>query len=603
MFRLTERQLHLLFGGLFIVSILLFCVFGIRRIPQSRPDRELTKIENFSDGWVCTYYAKEEKKSKESTQENKEEDQENQNKVVDILNLPAEISVEKGKMVLMTHKIPEQMTETAYLLIRTKQEGLRVYVGESIIYSNSQKDTNLPASHVVSLPVEYSGMEMTVEFYAPDSEKIEIETIQMGSYGELLLQTVEENGTFLLAGSILILFSVVMLILCLFIQYDWGRKKIFVYAALEGLLTGIYFTIYSEFIQVITDWSDNFYLIRACLLVIMAVLHLMLVRCFTNKKKVLVFIDVGILAYIVFYIAAMVLQAFSLFSFAQLEVAGIALYGLGILVYTIVLAVAVFIYHRAEGKTAFVANGFFLLGIIGSIAMNILGAKIFSYQILIPLSFGIYLLIMCLSGFRKAIAEENGTRSDEYAVRQEMVEQFNPNLVFASLRAMQNLVKKDTSVSLKVLYYLSVYIRDNLKSIGEFGEEISFETELEHILAYLQLQKLKSANLEFVVECKEKEFVVPRGAIEQLVEKAVKYGITKNNQKGKLVIRSYQRQEEYAIQIIDDGVGFDFSKLKKNKPTSLKNILSMLEEDYQAKTEVISRSGKGTVITIVLPMI
>lgn len=88
-----------------------------------------------------------------------------------------------------------------------------------------------------------------------------------------------------------------------------------------------------------------------------------------------------------------------------------------------------------------------------------------------------------------------------------------------------------------------------------------------------------------------------------MVENAVKYGVANNGNRGNVVIRTYQREEGYAIQVVDDGAGFDRNKLTRKSPTALLNLFAMLEKTCQAKFEMISKEGKGTVITIILPVL
>ena len=107
----------------------------------------------------------------------------------------------------------------------------------------------------------------------------------------------------------------------------------------------------------------------------------------------------------------------------------------------------------------------------------------------------------------------------------------------------------------------------------------------------------------FTVECKVKDFQIPRHSIEPMVENAVMHGISNQDDMGNIVIRTYLRAEGYAIQVVDDGVGFDSHILKRKSSTALLNLFDLLEETCQAQTEVISKEGKGTVITIVLPVL
>ena len=146
-------------------------------------------------------------------------------------------------------------------------------------------------------------------------------------------------------------------------------------------------------------------------------------------------------------------------------------------------------------------------------------------------------------------------------------------------------------------------VKNNIKAMNSQGEIISFSEELEHIMAYLNLQKTRNSGFSFVIESKVKDFKIPRNTIEPLVENAVKYGIGGKDNKGNVVVRSYNREEGYAIQIIDTGIGFDTANLKNTSSTSIKNIFEMLKDKCKAKTEIISKENKGTVITIIIPMI
>ena len=194
-------------------------------------------------------------------------------------------------------------------------------------------------------------------------------------------------------------------------------------------------------------------------------------------------------------------------------------------------------------------------------------------------------------------------KEEEERLREQIVEQLNPNLIFASFHTLQKMIKNGSENSVKMIYYISVYFRDNLRALDKAGEVVSFEEELEHIIAYLQLQKTRNQSLNFAVECKEKDFKIPRHSIEPMVENAVKYGIAGKEHGGNVVVRSYRREDGYAIQVIDDGIGFDKTILTRKSETALLRLLDMLKSSCKAQTEIISKEGKGTVITIVLPML
>ena len=606
MFRLKDQQLHMLLGLLCGASILVFCLFGIRYIPASGTKKTLGGTEDFSQGWVCTYDTEDEEKLKEYQNTGENTGKVENNTITEVVNLPAVIPAEQGKTVTLTHKLPETETDTIYLTIQTNQQSIRVYVGNDMLYSSQKTEDNLPAYHVIPVPSKYENMVAAIQLESQSGKQMEIGAVSAGSYNEVIVQAFRENGFFFIAGVFLLGISICLLGFWLLVKNTSKQKKLLLYAALEGLFLGMLFVMSSRLVQVVSGWNYGNYLIRSCLVIITAVLHLMTIRCLIYKKRVLFLVDMGILAYGVFYVSVMVLQAFSLVSFATIYRIGVVLFGISILLYTIVLAVTVYEYGRREGKIVFFANAILLLFMAAQIIMKLLRVQSVGDSLYIAAGFLIYTVIVCVYGLKRAlyVEPEGGERKeDEKAVREQIIEQLNPNLLFASFQTLQNLIKSGSSSSVKMIYYISVYVRDNLKAVSQAGEIIPFEEELEHITAYLQLQKTRNQNLDFVIECKVKEFKVPRHSLEPLVENAVKHGIASHDNKGNVAVRSYQRAEGYAVQIIDDGIGFDRSRLTRKSPTALLNLLALLETTCKAKTEFISKEGKGTVITIILPIL
>ena len=606
MFRLEERQLHMLLGLLCGVSILLFCIFGISNNPTSKDRKALSGMEEFSQAWVCTYETNDKDKLKEYQKSRKNTEKTKSNTITEIVNLPVSILAEKEKNVTLTHKLPEIDNDIIYLTIQTNRQNIQVLVENDILYTSEEADGRVPAYHVIPIPTKYENMVATIELQGTSSGKMDIGTISVGGYNEVVVQAILENTSFLVIGILLIGISICLFGVWLLVKNTWKQKKLLLYAVLEGVSLGVLFFADGRFIQVLSGWNYSIYLIRACLVIVTAVLHLVIIRCFTNKKKVLFLIDAGIILYGIFYISVMVLQAFSFITFAGAYRMGYVLFGIVVLMYTIVLAVAIYEYKQKEAKFVFFANAFLLLCVIAQIFVKIFKIQISVDSIYISCGFLIYMILLFVFGLKKAFyvqpEKDEGEYSEE-ALRKQIIEELNPNLLFASFQALQNLIKSGSSKSVKMIYHISVYMRNNLKAMGQAGEIITFEEEMEHIVAYLQLQKTRNQNLDFAIECKVKGFKVPRNSIEPLVENAVKYGIAGHGNKGNVVVRSYQREEGYAIQVIDDGTGFDKSSLKRKSPRAVLNLFTMLENKCGAKTELITKEGKGTVITVVLPML
>ena len=302
----------------------------------------------------------------------------------------------------------------------------------------------------------------------------------------------------------------------------------------------------------------------------------------------------------------MVFQFFGLVRLDTVYTVSKCLYVVTVIGCTVAFCVTVVDYNRQESKPVLYANITLLAGIIIQVVMTVVGRDISFNDIFLPVGITVYELFILVVGLKKALyvkPKEIELPYSEEEVRKNIIEQINPNLLFASLHTLQSLIKSGSSNSVKMIYYFSVYLRNNLKAMESQGSTIPFSEELEHILAYLQLQKTRNGNLKFAIECKVTDFQIPRHSIEPLVENAVKHGISAKNNAGNIVVRTYMRAEGYAIQIIDDGIGFDKKKLKNKSNTSVLRLFSILENACKAQTEIISQEGKGTVITIILPML
>lgn len=605
MFRLSERQLHIIIMILALASILLFGIFGTGTLAGTAVRFNWKGMDNFSEAWVCSYETNNVDKLKQARAEGTVSENASKLVTTEIVNLPDTVKEITQGSISLSHKVPEFEEDICYLLLKTNKQPVRVYIANNVIYESSEKDNTVSSYHVVPISRDYKDMVITLEYGVTDNQA-ELSSIYEGSFNELLVTQIINGGIFVLYGAVLLIICLIMTVIYFCIRNSWRQKKLLCYICFETAITALLLMADSSFFAVLSGLNYALYIIKACLIILSGLMHLMVLRCFILKKRVLFLVDVGILFLGVFYISVMVLQGFSLMTFENIYLAGRIVYVLLLLIYTLIFVVAVYDYGRNEGKIALFANSLLLLCIVARIIVWILGRNDGANDGYIAIGSLLYVAMIFVAGLKRAlyvIPKKAEKEIDEEEIRNQIVEQFNPNLLFASFHTLQNLIKNGSAKSVKMIYYISVYVRNNLKSMEQMGEIIPFEEELEHIIAYLQLQKTRNEEFNFAIECKVKEFRVPRHSIEPMVENAVKYGISGNDNKGNVVIRSYRRPEGYAIQVIDDGIGFDRGILTRKSPTALLNLFELLEDTCKARTEVISKEGKGTVITLILPML
>lgn len=606
MFRLEERQLHILMLLVLGASVILFCLLGIERIPVLDEHGTSKGMDDFSDGWVCVYETDDMVKLDEYHNSQEGDFDEEDRTIQEINAFPAAFPVAEKTPLVLFHRVPEIRQETQYLLLKTNKMAIQISIGDKILYQSSEKENRITSYHLVPLVPEYKDEILRIKLSGQPKGKLQVNAIYSGTRNQLWVYLLSEDAGMLVMGIIFIGISLCMLLVYAIIKNTWRQKRLLLFGSLEGLAFGALFLTEGKLAMILSGWNYGVALLRVCLIIMVGLLHLMVIRCFVLKKKVLAALDTGILLYGIFYVSVMVLQVFSLVQFDTVYSIGKWLLAACSLIYVVVLAIAMNRYGHKECVLPFTANIILLLGVAVQLAVQLLRVHRLSGGLWYLLAgLACYMLFMWFVGLKQAlyvIPKEEETPLDEGELRAQALERLNPNLIFASLHTLQALIKKGSDNSIKMLYYISVYLRNNLNALEKAGEMIPFEEELEHIIAYLQLQKIRNAGLSFTFECKVKDFQVPRHALEPMVENAVKYGIAGNDNKGNIVVRTYLRAEGYAIQIIDDGIGFDKGQLKRDSSTAILNLFDVLEDTCQAKTEIISKDGKGTVITVVVPI-
>lgn len=152
------------------------------------------------------------------------------------------------------------------------------------------------------------------------------------------------------------------------------------------------------------------------------------------------------------------------------------------------------------------------------------------------------------------------------------------------------------------------------------GKEIKIPiaSEMEIVEFYLLLQNSRyedKITYEIIYGSEEvKQNLIPRLLIEPLVENAVSHGLEPKEEKGKITVEIFEKDEKLHIVVKDDGVGFDKNELQSSQEmekisvehtgTGLENTERLLKILYgeQYEMKICGEKGKGTTIQIVLPI-
>ena len=222
-------------------------------------------------------------------------------------------------------------------------------------------------------------------------------------------------------------------------------------------------------------------------------------------------------------------------------------------------------FSKGREKTSFAVVYSALVVILGSIIETIDQEKriIVNFTMLSTL---IYFLML----YFKTIMEQ-----EEEIIRQTRIEvmysQIGPHFIFNTLSAIYGLVDRNPKKAKEAINYFSEYLRGNIDSIGKTGW-VSFEEELRHIDSYVWIEKMRFGD-ELAVEydIDTMDFEVPPLSVQPLVENAIKHGIHKKNGPGKVTISTWEDDNDYVVEVVDDGVGFDTTEFEKTEKYEIKN--------------------------------
>ena len=176
-----------------------------------------------------------------------------------------------------------------------------------------------------------------------------------------------------------------------------------------------------------------------------------------------------------------------------------------------------------------------------------------------------------------------------------MLSQIQPHFIYNSLSCISTLIPLDPEKAQQALDEFTEYLRGNLSSLTE-NRLISFEDELKHIEAFLTLEEIRFGDrLKIDYDLQATGFFLPPLTVQPLVENALRHGILQKVEGGNVTLRSYEIEDAYVVEVIDDGVGFDLDAidLSSNEHIALNNIAYRLTKMGKGKLEIDSEPNKG----------
>ena len=184
-----------------------------------------------------------------------------------------------------------------------------------------------------------------------------------------------------------------------------------------------------------------------------------------------------------------------------------------------------------------------------------------------------------------------------------VLSQIQPHFLYNALAAISVLCRRDPDTAKNAVDNLADYLRANLDSL-RFEKMISFKKELEHVNAYLFIEKLRfGEDLQIACDIPCEDFMIPSLTLQPLVENAIRHGICGKEDGGTVTICTQKTDTEYLVIVMDDGVGFEPEKVKNDGRShiGLKNVRERLQLLSSGILSISSVPDVGTKVVIHIP--
>ena len=176
----------------------------------------------------------------------------------------------------------------------------------------------------------------------------------------------------------------------------------------------------------------------------------------------------------------------------------------------------------------------------------------------------------------------------------------NPHFLYNALNSIASLVHEDPAKAEEMTLLLSKLFR---YTTGRTTEDYfdTIKNELEMVQTYLQVEKVRfGERLQFHVEVEDpalNNLQVPKFILQPIVENAIKHGISKIADLGKIVVKIYEKEEWLHLCVHDSGPLFPESMGAGYGIKSIQDKLKLLYGD-DARVELSNMPHKAVNIAI-----
>jgi LytS/YehU family sensor histidine kinase len=180
--------------------------------------------------------------------------------------------------------------------------------------------------------------------------------------------------------------------------------------------------------------------------------------------------------------------------------------------------------------------------------------------------------------------------------------QLNPHFLFNTLHAVSALVERDPRGVRRMIARLSELLRTTLDGADEqvvpLGQELTFT---HRYLEIMQIRFQGRLSIQSQVEPSALDALVPNLILQPLVENAIKHGVSKIDEEGRIEIHARREGDRLLMCVRDNGPRV--TEVLAAEGVGLRNTRERLEQLYGADQSLTLRAAEdgGVIAEVILP--
>lgn len=546
---------------------------------------------------------------------------------------PIEQSLKNGQIttedieneVTLRGHFKQKIEEDTMLYFRIYHISVKMFQNGTEIYSYGDKNEHPAVYH--SLGDLWDGLKLhqsispedTIEFKLTSPVGLQgyriannynyfFDNIYAGNPGQMIRAVIIDNWPHLLLSLFLITNGIALWFGAMILKYaKININQIVFNGAYLFVVMGLWMLVGGQYLSVLTSYNGVIMSMDYMLLFLMSALifRYMSMMIESRLKLIIHSLECTSLLLLLLY---MLLQTAGIMDGYALQMTGVFI----LFTLDIVMIICLFIEYVRYKKTTL---KYILSSIIFFIVFVLIGLSEFllkGQQNDVWYDFGIFVfvlmqLVFIVNYIRQKFEEAEKAEAMRLELAemkiQMMTSQIRPHFVFNTLNAISALCLEDPIKADEAIVKFSKYLRANI-AVLEGAKLIRFEKEVEFIENYVSIEQMRfPERIAVKFDIKFKNFWVSMLSIQPIVENAIKHGIAKKKEGGTVVVKSIREENNAVVTIIDDGVGFDINKISVGQESvGMRNIRERLQISSKARVKVESTPGKGTCVTIYIPL-